>query len=98
MEAINYVLYDYLTLIVYAYTFIAVLAVSLISLAGIFTLSLAHRTLQRAVFFLVSVSVGALFADVFFHILPESFEATAPAIVSTLVIRSEEHTSELQSQ
>ncbi|OHA34132.1 MAG: hypothetical protein A2928_04575 [Candidatus Taylorbacteria bacterium RIFCSPLOWO2_01_FULL_45_15b] len=86
MEAINYVLYDYLTLIVYVYTFIAVLAVSLISLAGIFTLSLAHRTLQRTVFFLVSVSVGALFADVFFHILPESFEATAPAIVSTLVI------------
>ncbi|GIW59698.1 MAG: hypothetical protein KatS3mg087_0764 [Patescibacteria group bacterium] len=50
---------------------IAVLLVSLISLVGFFTLGLNIRMLKKVTFLLVSLAVGALFGDVFFHLLPE---------------------------
>lgn len=50
---------------------IAVLLVSLISLVGFFTLGLNIRILKKVTFLLVSLAVGALFGDVFFHLLPE---------------------------
>jgi zinc and cadmium transporter len=45
--------------------------VSLASAAGYVALSLKAAKSGKAVFFLVSLAVGALFGDVFFHILPE---------------------------
>jgi zinc and cadmium transporter len=48
--------------------------VSLISITGIFFLAMKTAKLQKIVFVLVSFAVGALLGNVFFHLLPESFE------------------------
>jgi len=53
----------------------SVAIVSLISLIGIFTLLLRRQILSKAVFVLVALSVGALFGDVFIHVLPEVYES-----------------------
>src|SRR3989338_8037831 len=66
---------------------IAVLAVSLVSFAGLFTLSLGEVRLKRAMFFIVSLSVGALLGDVFIHLLPEVFKSSlAPVSVSLAIL------------
>jgi zinc and cadmium transporter len=51
------------------------LIVSIISITGIFFLSLKTQRLKKVVFVLVSFAVGALLGNVFFHLLPESFES-----------------------
>ncbi|MBI2025622.1 ZIP family metal transporter [Candidatus Kaiserbacteria bacterium] len=56
---------------VWYYTLASVIAVSAISLVGIFTLGMKQERLERAIFYLISFSVGALLGDVFIHILPE---------------------------
>ncbi|MDP2593623.1 MAG: ZIP family metal transporter [bacterium] len=56
------------------YALSAVFAVSLISLAGIFTLKFRRARLQKFISFTVSLSVGALFADAFIHLIPEAYE------------------------
>ncbi len=53
---------------------VSVLIVSLISLIGIFTLSLSNKLLKKSLLFLVSFAAGALFGDVFIHLLPELTE------------------------
>ncbi len=53
---------------------VSTLMVSLISITGIFFLTLKAGQLQRFVFILVSLAVGALLGNVFFHLIPESFE------------------------
>lgn len=53
------------------YAVLATLMVSLISLVGIATLSFSRRLLERGIFFLISLSAGALLGDVFLHLLPE---------------------------
>jgi zinc and cadmium transporter len=50
------------------------IVVSLISITGIFFLALKTDKLQKIVFVLVSIAVGALLGNVFFHLIPESFE------------------------
>jgi zinc and cadmium transporter len=50
------------------------IVVSLISITGIFFLALKTDKLQKIVFILVSIAVGALLGNVFFHLIPESFE------------------------
>ncbi len=57
-----------------AYIFISVLLVSLVSLTGVFLLSLSKSFLQKMLLYFVSFAVGALFANVFLHILPEMAE------------------------
>lgn len=59
--------------------FLSVLAVSLASLAGVFLLSLHQSLLRKALLALVSFAAGAMFANVFLHILPETMEV-APNI------------------
>jgi len=59
---------------IWTYTLISVVVVSLISLVGIFSLAIRKERLQRALFYLVSFSAGALLGDVFIHILPEIME------------------------
>lgn len=56
--------------------FLSVLAVSLVSLTGVFLLSLHQSFLRKILLSLVSFAVGALFANVFLHILPEIGETT----------------------
>lgn len=55
------------------FAFSSVLLVSLASLASILVLLISAPKLSRIVFVLVALSVGALFGDVFFHLLPDLF-------------------------
>ena len=59
---------------------------SAISLFGILVLMVREELLRRLIFFLVSISAGALFGDAFFHLIPESFEAISVQIVTPLLI------------
>ncbi len=59
------------------YIIISVLIVSAVSLIGIITLSIKAKNLNKILLYLVSFSVGALFGDVFIHLLPEAFAGTA---------------------
>lgn len=56
------------------YAFVSVFLVSLVSLVGIFFLSLNKDFLKRFLLTVVSFAVGALFANVFLHLLPEIVE------------------------
>lgn len=56
---------------VWIYGFVSVLIVSLVSLVGVLTLSFRTKTLQKMLLYMVSFSTGALFGDVFLHLLPE---------------------------
>ncbi len=53
---------------------ISTFLVSLISFIGIFTLSLKEKILEKALFFLVSLSIGGLMGGAFLHLLPEAAE------------------------
>jgi zinc and cadmium transporter len=59
---------------IWIYAISSTIAVSLISITGIFFLALKTDKLQKIVFILVSIAVGALLGNVFFHLIPESFE------------------------
>ncbi len=50
--------------------------VSLISLIGIFTLSIKENQLKNILIYTISFSAGALFGDVFIHLLPEIIKKT----------------------
>lgn len=69
-----------------ALTFLSVVVVSLISLVGVFTLSLQETLLRKYVFVLVSIAIGALLGDVFFHLIPESFEKFSGEKVGLMVL------------
>ncbi len=56
---------------IWSYTIISVIIVSLISLVGIFFLTINDSAFRKIITYLVSFSTGALFGDVFIHILPE---------------------------
>jgi zinc and cadmium transporter len=51
----------------------SVVLVSLLSLIGIATLAVSAQRLQHVICVLVSLAAGALFGDVFFHLLPEAY-------------------------
>ncbi|HEY4526251.1 MAG TPA: ZIP family metal transporter [Candidatus Paceibacterota bacterium] len=69
------------------YTLISVLLISLISFAGVFALVLKRDLLNKSIFVLVSLAVGALLGDVFVHIIPEMYEEAAnPTMISFMVI------------
>jgi zinc and cadmium transporter len=52
-------------------TFLSVSGVSLLSLLGAVTLFFNKPFLKKALIFMVSISAGAMFGDVFIHLLPE---------------------------
>src|SRR3989338_5919985 len=60
--------------LIWNYTLLSVFLVSLISFIGIFTLLFKPKTLKSILLYFVSFSAGALFGDVFLHLLPESVE------------------------
>jgi zinc and cadmium transporter len=73
--------------IITVYAFISVFVVSLISLIGVFALSLNQKILNKSIFLLVSLAVGALFGDAIIHLIPEAFERVEnPARVSLFII------------
>lgn len=59
---------------IFSYAIISVLIVSLLSLIGIFTLGIKNERLRTILVYLISFSAGALFGDVFIHLLPELVE------------------------
>lgn len=65
----------------------ATLLVSVVSLVGILFLSWNTIRLKKIVFVLVSLAVGALFGDAFFHLIPESANLhTDPHATGILVV------------
>jgi zinc and cadmium transporter len=71
---------------VWTFSLLSVFIVSLISLLGVFTLSFGEKKVKKAILFLVSFAVGALFGDALIHLLPESFEKIESKAVSSLLV------------
>jgi len=70
-----------------AYILVSVIIISITSLIGIFTFMVRNKNLEKILIYLVSFSVGALFGDVFIHLLPEAFEnANKPALIGIYVL------------
>ena len=59
---------------IWLYVLLSVIIVSLVSLIGVFTFSLSEKRLENILIYFVSFSVGALFGDVFIHLIPEIVE------------------------
>jgi zinc and cadmium transporter len=76
----------HIPLTVWIYALLSVALVSAVSLAGIFTLFLKSGRLKKVLLYLVSFSVGALFGDVFIHLLPEIFEKPGGKFSASLFI------------
>ncbi len=59
---------------VWTYTLASVILVSIVSLIGVITLAVTAARIKKVLLYLISFSAGALFGDVFFHLLPEAAE------------------------
>jgi len=70
------------------FSLFGVILASLISLTAIVVLFVSESFLRKVIFFLVSLSVGALFGDAFIHLIPESFENLATATLTPVLILS----------
>ena len=57
-----------------AYIIVSVIIVSAVSLVGLLTFLIKTKNFDKIVLYLVSFSVGALFGDVFIHLLPDVFK------------------------
>lgn len=72
---------------IFVYAFLSVLVVSLISLIGILSFGVNSSFLKKILIYMISFSAGALFADVFIHMLPEIVESTGFSLgVSFMVV------------
>lgn len=63
----------------WVYALVSVVGVSLVSLIGLLTLAVNDRQLKQLVTILVGLAVGAMFGNVCFHLLPESFDGAIPS-------------------
>ena len=68
------------------YVFGSVLVVSLVSLIGLASLAVDQKRLEKILLYLVSFAVGALFGDVFIHLLPEAFKQSTTAYIGIYVL------------
>lgn len=68
------------------YTLLSITAISLVSLVGIVFLIWQKSFLDKVVAWLVSLSVGALLGDTFFHLLPEAVEKNNGLVTWLLVV------------
>lgn len=70
---------------VWVWTLVSVTVVSLASFIGIVAISSNSGRIQQTIFIMVSLAVGAMFGDVFLHLLPQAFSgssaATAPVYI-----------------
>lgn len=70
------------------YAFASIVVVSLLSLVGVLTLSVQKKYIRKAILYLVSFAVGALFGDALIHLLPEAFENIESSLAVSLLILS----------
>jgi zinc and cadmium transporter len=54
---------------------LATLLISLISLVGVITFFVREKSLEKNLFLLISLSIGALMGGAFLHLIPEALEA-----------------------
>ncbi|PIV09201.1 ZIP family metal transporter [Candidatus Roizmanbacteria bacterium CG02_land_8_20_14_3_00_36_15] len=71
---------------VWFYSLTSVFIVSLISLVGVFTLAIKEKKLREILIYFVSFSAGALFGDVFIHLLPEITKGSGFTITISLAV------------
>lgn len=71
---------------VWIYSLASVFVVSAISLIGAFALYFQKGLSQRVLFILVSLSAGAIFGDVFLHLLPELAEKNNLTLSSSFYV------------
>lgn len=71
---------------VWLYALGSVLIVSAASLIGIVTLVVNVHLLRRVLLVMVSLAIGALFGDVFFHLIPELFRETTAVLAGTYIL------------
>lgn len=71
---------------IWIYTLSSVVAVSLVSLVGVVTFAWQESRLRETLFLLVALSAGALFGDVFIHLLPEIFISDGSTLLASLGI------------
>lgn len=71
---------------VWIYALGSVFIVSAVSLVGAATLGMRRAVLNRLIFALVALAAGALFGDVFVHLLPELFEEWGTTLTSSLSV------------
>lgn len=55
------------------YTILSVVGISIISLIGVIALSIKKELLNKILFILIAVAVGAFFGDALIHLIPQSF-------------------------
>lgn len=72
--------------VIILWTLVSVLLVSLFSLVGVFLFSLREEILKKIMLYLVSFATGALFANVFGHLLPEIVEESADVSQSLILV------------
>lgn len=68
------------------YAIVSVLVVSTISLIGLVAISLKEKFLQKILFFLVALAIGALLGDSFIHLIPEALEESSNTVITSLFI------------
>lgn len=73
---------------IWLYSLLSVFAVSMVSLVGVMTLSMTVDKLKNILIYLVSFAAGALFGDVFIHLLPEIAEEASFTLQTSLSILS----------
>lgn len=71
---------------IWLYTLASVIVISLASFVGVIAISSNRAGVQQAVFIMVSLAVGAMFGDVFIHLLPQAFATTVNTVATSVYI------------
>ncbi len=71
---------------VFLWILFSTIIISLISLIGVFTLSLKEKFLNKIIFALVSLSIGALLGGAFLHLIPEAIEKSSIELAFVFVL------------
>ena len=69
---------------IWIYTLASVIVVSLMSFVGVIAISSNRGRVQQTVFIMVSLAVGAMFGDVFIHLLPQAFASTSMTLATSI--------------
>jgi len=68
------------------YIIVSVIIVSAVSLVGLLTFLIKSKNLDKILLYLVSFSVGALFGDVFIHLLPDVFKNSSTIYAGVFIL------------